>query len=296
MAPRQDCEGRRVRTRSQERGGERVRLFLGPHMRNYTLVATDTMDDIYKDIRKMFEPHVGDAEIEFLGDWTPGNTSNWYRFVGQGLRSNIQLGVKKPDSGGTDKGKRGMEKTKRAVHTIMHNWCIHDDPGKILPSSLAPGQVVRDNDTCSSDFKWRTMDPYMWQTKFAESLKRLSHITQGRDGYEEAIHHLENVYKDRLEKERAWSGRVITKLSIPDITAVMRIYTNKEKAEKEDPEDYKLPQHNLVLRQAPRGEDEPKASSLEEEGGEAGVNKLVLQHDLVLRQAPRMEDKDTSEG
>jgi hypothetical protein len=86
MAPRQDRDGKRVRTRSQQRGGERVRLFLGPHMRRYTLVKTDSMNDIYRNIRELFEPHVGDAEIEFLGDWTPDNTSNWYRFVGLGLR------------------------------------------------------------------------------------------------------------------------------------------------------------------------------------------------------------------
>jgi hypothetical protein len=174
------------------------------------------------------------------------------------------------------------------------------------------------------------MDPYRWQTKFAESLKRLSHITQGRDGYKEAIHHLENVFMDRLMEQRTYkySGRVITYLLIQDITAVMRIYAQQEEtkkqaakdeqhtvddappltlpfhskpgssAEKEDgnPEDYKQLQHNLVLRQAPRGEDEPKASSSEEEGDEAGDDKLVLQRDLVLRQAPCQEDKDTLEG
>ena len=303
-------------------------------MRCYILDGNDSMNVVLDDIRELFKPHFDDAEIDFIGRHHPDTTSNWSNYAT--LRSyNIKLGVKKPDTRGPEERKRAteraMERTKMAVQSIMHHWSIHDDPNAILPRHN-PEESIRDYDApCSSRLQYKIVDPYLWPPSFAELLKRLSYITQGRDGHKEAFNHLTNAYSDRLFRHRVndLPGKIKFHIISEDITAVLNNYEHarQEEVKKQaandeqqpvddappptlpfrpklgssaekvgNPEDYKELQRVLVLRQAPRGGDEPKTSSSEEESGEVGDDKLVFQRDLVLRQAPRQEDEDTSEG
>lgn len=52
---------------------------------------------------------------------TTDTISNWYAFIFPGVNTDIRLGVKKLENRGADEGKRVMEKTKTALHSIMYH-------------------------------------------------------------------------------------------------------------------------------------------------------------------------------
>ena len=188
-----------------------------------------------------------------------------------------------------------MERTKMAVQSIMHRWSIHDDPNAILPM-FKPEESIRDYDApCSSRLQYKIIDPCLWPPSFAELLKRLSYITQGRDGHKEAFNHLNNAYADRLfrHRENNLSGKLKIHIISEDITAVLNKskHARQEEAKKQAANDK---QQNVDDAPPPTLPFHPKLGSSAEKDGNPEDYK-ELQRDLVLRQAHRLEDKDTSE-
>lgn len=151
----------------------------------------------------------------------------------------------------------------------MHLWGIID--GRIrdghyllLPPSIAPSVPGQDD---------AVQDPYLWPNKFAQSLKALSFKSQGHDGHEEVLQHLEATIEERLRSLSPLAPPELRSkwLKTEDIRVVLRKYNQSaSEAKKPESEDDGA---DVAMCDA---ESKPSSDN-------AGGNQQVLQQTLVLR-------------
>jgi hypothetical protein len=270
------------------RDGKSIKLNFGGHVRDKNITPNDTLDEIYADIRSLFHPHIGsNTEIEILRSGPANKTGIWYYALLNG--GSYRVGVSKPP-----KRKRALKKTEIAVHIIMRNWAIPDDRYLILPASIAPATMSRDNAApCTEPLKVKIVDPHLWPTKLAEKLRSLSRFNPGIDGHKQVIQQLECAIAERVElDEDDDKGPSFSEewVRIRDVKSVLRFYEEKKKADEENAKDKQHVHAPLSLPFHPKPD-----TSAEKKGGTPEDYKQSPR-DLPLRQASRQEDKGTSEG
>jgi hypothetical protein len=233
MAPRKQPKLKSIEVRF----GHQITGAKFKHMRRFSVAPTETADALYERIKSSFQPHVGQNEISVLQFHNGKRIDLTYHGLSHG--GLYQLGVGSHQRHGAGNDNEATKKTKKAVQIIIEHWYILDhDQYKILPASIAPPAPLQDNVVQSGASQQEAvLDPYLWPTRFAESLKVLSSKTQGSKGHEEAVQRLSAAVEERLRSADAQKQPRfgIKHLKTQDVVSVLHYYDRiKWEAEREE--------------------------------------------------------------
>lgn len=261
MAPYKEAKTKCIEVRF---GGKRPNRC--KHARKFTFAPTDTTNEVYDRIKDAFQSHVGESEIAVFHPQTGKKVDLQYHGLVNGGLYLLSVGAVR--TYGAGQLNNAAKKTKRAVLTAMHLWGITDSrirDGRylLLPPSMAPLVPGQDD---------AVQDPYLWPNKFARSLKALSVKSQGHDGHEKVLQHLEAAIEERLRRTNPLAPPELRSkcLKTEDIVVVLHEYNQSaSEAEKPEPEDGA----DMAMCNV---ETEPSSDN-------AGGRQQVLQHTLAFR-------------
>jgi hypothetical protein len=123
MAPYKEAKTKCIKVRF---GSKRLKRCNDAH--KFTFTPKDTADEVYDSIKRAFQSHIGEHEIEVFHPQTGKKVDLQYHGLVNGGLYLLSVGAVRTHGAG--QFNNAAKRTRRAVHTAMYSWGIRD--GRII--------------------------------------------------------------------------------------------------------------------------------------------------------------------